>query len=203
MPGLVSAVGEGTAALSAVVASDNTDTSAAQHRGIHRLLTTPDPFNVSILFGPTLSFVDRMKQVLPGNLAGDDERGFSAFLDDFVANTYLPMLEDKVTSLYLQAVSGADAFAEDTSFRRNEQTPLVKVSFLQHQTFNVAKLPFARQCALNIFMLISSLCGMLWGTPFHRESYSRLIISVIEQFLTKCNERFNGQASFGELTLIN
>lgn len=127
VPGLVSAVGEGTAALSAVVSSDNADASAAQHRGIHRILTTPDPFNVSVLFGPTLAFVDRIKQILPGNLAGEDERGFSAFLDDFVANTYLPMLEDKVMNVFLQAVSGADAFAEDTSFRRQEQAPLVKV----------------------------------------------------------------------------
>lgn len=131
MPGLVHAVGEGTAALSAVAATESGDASAAQHRGIHRILTKPDPYNVSVLFQPTLSFVDRMKDVLPPNLSGNDERGIGAFLDDFVANTYLPMLEDKVSSVYLQAVSGADAFEEDTTYRRHEEPPLVKVSWLR------------------------------------------------------------------------
>lgn len=38
--------------------------------------------------------------------------------------------------------------------------------------------------------LINSLCAMLRVTPFHRESYSRLILTVIGQFYQRCSDRF-------------
>lgn len=41
-------------------------------------------------------------------------------------------------------------------------------------------------------LLISSLSGMLKATPFHRENYAHLIVSVIQQFFQKCQERFKG-----------
>ena len=34
---------------------------------------------------------------------------------------------------------------------------------------------------------------MLRSTPFHRESYSKLIMSVIAHFYSKCAERYHGQ----------
>ena len=37
---------------------------------------------------------------------------------------------------------------------------------------------------------------MLRATPFHRENYSHLIVSVIHQFYQRCNERFKGQLLF-------
>lgn len=44
---------------------------------------------------------------------------------------------------------------------------------------------------------------MLWSTPFHRESYSRLIINVIEQFLVKWHERFNGPSEQSSLLIFS
>lgn len=41
-------------------------------------------------------------------------------------------------------------------------------------------------------LLISALCSMLRATPFHRENYSQLIVSVIHQFYQRCFERFKG-----------
>ena len=38
--------------------------------------------------------------------------------------------------------------------------------------------------------LINSLCAMLRTTPFHRENYSRLILTVIGQFYQRCSARF-------------
>jgi exocyst complex component 4 len=38
--------------------------------------------------------------------------------------------------------------------------------------------------------LINSLCAMLRTTPFHRESYSRLILGVIIQFYQRCSDKF-------------
>jgi hypothetical protein len=33
---------------------------------------------------------------------------------------------------------------------------------------------------------------MLRATPFHRDNYSHLIVSVIHQFYQRCHERFKG-----------
>jgi exocyst complex component 4 len=43
--------------------------------------------------------------------------------------------------------------------------------------------------------LINSLCAMLWSTPFHRDSYSRLIVGVIIQFYQRCSDRFQDLVS--------
>lgn len=43
--------------------------------------------------------------------------------------------------------------------------------------------------------LINSLCVMLRTTPFHRESYGRLILSVIIQFYQRCSDRFHALVS--------
>ncbi len=39
--------------------------------------------------------------------------------------------------------------------------------------------------------LINSLCAMLRTTPFHRENYSRLILTVIGKFYQRCSDRFS------------
>lgn len=39
--------------------------------------------------------------------------------------------------------------------------------------------------------LINSLCSMLRTTPFHRENYSRLILTVIGKFYQRCSDRFS------------
>lgn len=38
--------------------------------------------------------------------------------------------------------------------------------------------------------LVNSLCAMLRTTPFHRENYARLILTVIIQFYQRCSDRF-------------
>jgi exocyst complex component 4 len=143
---------------------------SVEAKGIHRLLVPADAFHVSILFVPTLAFLDRMQEILPTSITGEEERGFSAFLEDFFAVTYLPLLEEKVTAIFQQATANSDAFAEDSSSGR-PGPPMVK-------------------CVSSVLNLIRNLCTMLRSSPFHRESYSRLIISVMEHFLSRCSERF-------------
>ena len=43
--------------------------------------------------------------------------------------------------------------------------------------------------------LINSLCAMLRTTPFHRDNYSRLVLSVIIQFYQRCSDRFQDVVS--------
>lgn len=51
--------------------------------------------------------------------------------------------------------------------------------------------------------LINSLCAMLRTTPFHRESYSRLILSVVIQFYQRCSDRFHDVVACNSLDLTD
>jgi exocyst complex component 4 len=89
--------------------ANGTTTSTA--RPTHKSLVVADAFNVSVLIGPTLAFLDRVKQIMPESSAMNSEeegvdKGFGGFLDDFVLRTFLPQLEDKVTNVFHQAVGG-------------------------------------------------------------------------------------------------
>lgn len=74
----------------------------------------------------------------------DANSGFAGFLDDFVLRTFLPQLEEKVTSVFHQAVGGEydclsrsrpmadscvgnDAFQEDPNYKKFSPVPIVKV----------------------------------------------------------------------------
>ena len=46
------------------------------------------------------------------------------------------------------------------------------------------------QASTTMMALINSLCAMLRTTPFHRENYARLILTVIIQFYQRCSDRF-------------
>jgi exocyst complex component 4 len=102
MPGLVQGVSESTIQTTlSYVGTDDRLLGAGQH---HRLLIKPDAFHVSILFQPTLAFLDRIAEVLPSGV--DSARSSSAVLDDFVLKVYLPQLEEKVSELFHHAVTG-------------------------------------------------------------------------------------------------
>ena len=106
VPGLVTGSTDGAvqATLSAV-GTDDRMIGPGQH---HRLLVHPDASYVSILFQPTLAFLQRVADVLPSGLESAQQSG--AVMDDFVLKVYLPQLEDKVTTLFLNAVNGSSAY---------------------------------------------------------------------------------------------
>ncbi|KAJ1301826.1 hypothetical protein OPQ81_009054 [Rhizoctonia solani] len=165
VPGLITSLaGEGSAG-----AQFTTGPDASEHRHLVR----PDAFHVSVLFQPTLAFLERAAACLPEGVAEGvgETGGGSLFLDDFVVRVYLPQLEEKVSNLFHQAVGGLDAFQEDTHSGRISEQPLVKAS-------------------MQLMALINSLCIMLQATPLHRENYARLILGVIIQFYQRCYERF-------------
>lgn len=70
----------------------------------HRLLVHPNAFYVNILFHPTLCFLDQIADLLPSGV--ETLRTFSGVLDDFVLKVYLPQLEEKVSDLFHQAITG-------------------------------------------------------------------------------------------------
>ncbi|KAG6821359.1 hypothetical protein H0H93_014156 [Arthromyces matolae] len=166
MPGLVSGSGDTGQTALASVGNDDRILGTDQH---HRLIIRPNVFHVSILFQPTLAFLSRISAVLP--FGAESEQASSTILDDFVSKVYLPQLEEKVSELFHQAVTGPDAFQPDPLAGLLSAEPLVKAS-------------------TELMALINSLCAMLATSPFHREDYTRLILGVIIQFYQRCSDRF-------------
>ncbi|KAG8832176.1 hypothetical protein FRC17_001816 [Serendipita sp. 399] len=160
----------------------------------HRLLVSPTAFHISILFHPTLSFLDRAADVLPSTTS-ERVRQSSGFLDEFVLRVYLPQLEEKVAALFLKTVTsgdcpsaffahadlvaGPDAFLPDPYWKRLSSRPLVRST-------------------IELMALINSLCAMQQTTPFHRDNYSRLILGVVIQFYQRCSDRFRELVSTRE-----
>ncbi|KAK7059154.1 exocyst subunit [Paramarasmius palmivorus] len=181
MPGLVQASTETAiqSALSKVGTEDKLLVGVGQH---HRLLIKPNAFHVSVLFQPTLAWLDRISQVLPTDVA--NVRASGAVLDEFVLKVYLPQLEEKVSSLFHHAVTGPEAFQTDPLSKRLSPQPLVKAS-------------------TQLMALVNSLCIMLQTTPFHQESYSRLILGVIIQFYQRCSDRFQDLVTISPPTESN
>ncbi len=54
-----------------------------------------------------LAFIDRVMEILPSGF--EAARASSAVLDEFVLKVYLPQLEEKVSLLFHQAVTGKTA----------------------------------------------------------------------------------------------
>lgn len=103
VPGLVQTSNDTT--VQATLSSVGTDERLLGMDQHHRLLIKPDAFHVSVLFQPTLAFLDRVAAILPSGQ--ESARTSSAVLDDFVAKVYLPQLEDKVSLLFHHAVTGS------------------------------------------------------------------------------------------------
>jgi exocyst complex component 4 len=187
VPGLVGAMDSGSGANGASVSIANFQTSSLRsvdasfpNAGGHKLLIKPDAFNISVLFRPALAFIERVKVLLPAEASGESDsdvssssgKGFSRFLDEFVKDVFLNQLEDKVHGLLMTAVGGPDAFQEDGTSR------------------GLASIRPIVRSASNVIVLIDSLYSMLRTTPFHRRSYSHLIIQTIVQYYQQCHEKF-------------
>jgi exocyst complex component 4 len=122
VPGLVNQGSDASVQTAfSTIGLDDRLTSAGQHQ----ILLPADAFHVVVLFQPTLAFLSRMVGILPAG--AESVESANLFLDEFVLNNYLPQLEEKVSEVYHTAVSGPEAFREDSGYRELNQQPLVKV----------------------------------------------------------------------------
>jgi exocyst complex component 4 len=102
VPGLVQ--GSSETAVQATLVTVGTDERLLGIDQHHRLLVKPDAFHISVLFQPTLAFIDRVTGILPSGF--ESARASSAVLDEFILRVYLPQLEEKVSLLFHQATTG-------------------------------------------------------------------------------------------------
>lgn len=101
MPGLAPGA---TGDPSQAIVSNVTDDRLMGNDQHHRLLIRPDAFHVAVLFQPTLTFLQRIAEILPSGIQAAQTS--STVLDEFVLKVYLPQLEEKVLDLFHDAVSG-------------------------------------------------------------------------------------------------
>jgi exocyst complex component 4 len=105
MPGLAPAAAGETSQTIISTTGDDRLIGVDQH---HRLLIRPDAFHVTVLFQPTLTYLQRISEILPSDIVS--AQASSAVLDEFVLKVYLPQLEEKVSDLFHDAVTGAPLF---------------------------------------------------------------------------------------------
>lgn len=91
----------------------------------HKLLVEPSVFNISIVLPPSLSFIQRLKDIVPMN-TDIALSTLTSFLDDFLINVFQPQLEEAVTDLCTMNLIAPDAFLEDPQWALYSQRPVFK-----------------------------------------------------------------------------
>ena len=93
----------------------------------HKSLVEPNVFNISHLLPPSLSFLQRLRDIVP-----HDSRialsTLTTFLDDFLVNILYPQLEETVTDLCSQSFAEVDAFLQDPQWSQHSVRPIFKVN---------------------------------------------------------------------------
>ncbi len=92
----------------------------------HKLLIEPNVFNISLLLPPSLSFLQRLKDIVPldSNIAIST---LTSFLDDFLVNVFHPQLEETVAELCAHSLMEVDAFQQDPQWSQHAMRPVFRV----------------------------------------------------------------------------
>lgn len=93
----------------------------------HKILIEPSVFNMGLLLPPSLSFLQRLKDIVP--VDSDIAMGsLTSFLDDFMVNVFLPQLDETVTDLCTLSFIAPDAFVHDPQWSKISPRPVFKAS---------------------------------------------------------------------------
>lgn len=139
----------------------STDRSATGHK----LLVEPSVFNMSILLPPSLSFLTRLRDIVP-SYSGVVQSTLTSFLDDFLINVFHPQLDETLTELCNHAMADLEAFQSSPDWAQHCPRPIFKgtVRFLE---------------------VVRLVCEMLDALP-HEQSFSKLVIDQMHAYYDKC-----------------
>ncbi|KAL4955148.1 hypothetical protein BDW69DRAFT_193437 [Aspergillus filifer] len=156
VPGLVSKTEE----------KSNEDTPSDSRQGTgHKILIEPSVFNMSLLLPPSLSFIQRLKDVVP--VDSDMVTGsLTSFLDDFLVNVFLPQLDETVTELCTLSFITPDAFTEDPQWSLVSPKPVFKGT-------------------VKFMSVVREFSKMLSSIP-HDQAFTQLLLSQIVTYYDKC-----------------
>ncbi|KAE8150708.1 hypothetical protein BDV25DRAFT_129331 [Aspergillus avenaceus] len=159
VPGLVSKTRQKSSS------NDNSDSKQGNSGTGHKILIEPSVFNMSILLPPSLSFIQRLKEIVPV----DSDIAMStltSFLDDFMVNVFLPQLDETVTDLCTLSYISPDAFMEDPQWLMVSPRPVFKGT-------------------VKFMSIIREFSKMLSSIP-HDQSFTQLLITQIVNYYDKC-----------------
>ncbi|KAF7865978.1 hypothetical protein EAF04_006141 [Stromatinia cepivora] len=142
--------------------------------GTHKSLVEPSVFNMSLLLPPTLSFLQRLKAIVP---PGSDlvTSTLTSFLDNFLVNVFLPQLDETLGKLSDSVFEETDAFQQDAQWARVSRRPVFKGTAA-------------------FFNLITAFCRMLDTIP-HDQALSQLIITQMMRYYDRCYDWFKSLVS--------
>ena len=92
----------------------------------HKLLVEPSVFNISSLLPPSLSFLQRLKDIVPHD-SYIATSTLMTFLDEFLVNVFYPQLEETVTDLCTHCFAELDSFQQDPQWSQRSVRPISKV----------------------------------------------------------------------------
>ena len=106
--------------------SHNTSVTTDGPVASHKLLVDPNVFNISSLLPPSLSFLQRLRDIVPLD-SGIAMSTLTSFLDEFLVNVFQPQLEETVTESCILSFAELDAFQKDPQWSQHAMRPIFKV----------------------------------------------------------------------------
>ena len=160
VPGLVSK-SRGKTGINLDARHAGSDSAAAGHR----LVVESSVFNVNLLLPPTLSFLQRLKDIVPVN-SNIAMSTLTSFLDDFLINVFHPQLEEAITEYCTKCMMDLEAFSEDPHWQKYSPRPVFKgtVAFMS---------------------LINAFSRMLSAIP-QDQIFTQLVITQLHTYFDKC-----------------
>lgn len=139
--------------------------SGKQSTGSYKSLVEPSVFNMSLLLPPTLSFLQRLKTIVP---PGSDlaTSTLTTFLDNFLVNVFQPQLDETLSKLSDSVFGEADTFTQEQTWDRVAPRPVFKGTTL-------------------FFQIVTAFCKML-GTIPPDQALSSLIVTQMSRYYERC-----------------
>ncbi|KAJ5176738.1 uncharacterized protein N7482_002615 [Penicillium canariense] len=159
VPGLVSKTRQKTSA------NDASPSRQGNSGTGHKILLEPSVFNMRLLLPPSLSFIQRLKDIVPVD-SDISMSTLTTFLDDFMVNVFLPQLDETVTDLCTLSFIAADAFTEDPQWTKVSPRPIFKGT-------------------VKFMSIVREFSKMLSSIP-HDQAFTQLLIDQIMTYYDKC-----------------
>ena len=139
----------------------------------HKLLVEPSVFNMGILLPPSLAFLTRLKEIVPGSSsAGVVPSTLTAFLDDFLINVFYPQLDETLLDVCGRCMSDLDTFQPDPHWQAVASRPVFKG-------------------ARKFYEILETVCQLLAVLP-HEQSFAQLVVGQMRGYYDRCYEWSKG-----------
>ena len=143
VPGLVTKTAERAS-------GDDTAKSKQGNSGTgHKLLIQPSVFNMGLLLPPSLSFIQKLKDIVPAD-SDIVMSTLTSFLDDFLVNVFQPQLDEAVTDLCALSFIASDAFSEDPNWVAVSSKPIFKVGLPKVYAFEASLIGDIGNCEFHV-----------------------------------------------------